>query len=422
MRPIDQGVLFGGSLMFFIGIDWAEKHLDYCIENNSSDVIKRGRVDNDDDGFNSMLSTLGKEKIQLSQIAVAIESPHQHVVDFLLAHGVSVYPVNPTAIHDYRKSRKPSGSKSDEGDAQLIASYLREHHKTLRVWRLPEAKLRQLKLLVSDRDKVVREKVRLQNQLRSTLLYYFPQAVDAFADITCPTSLNFLSQFPTFEATAAKTDEDWQLFLDEQRVFNPKARQSFLAALKRKPIAVDEVIVKAKVLLTQTIVSQLQQIIAALKEYDKRITELLLEFSDGNLFRSLPGVDVILAAKLLVAIGTDRERFSSADELQSYFGTAPYTKSSGQYRGVHFRFACHKGMRAALGQMAFASLRNSAWAKSYYTRKRNEGKKVYHALRCLANSWLKVIFAIWKNQTDYDETKHLASVARHQLNQVGVVT
>ena len=106
----------------------------------------------------------------MSQIVVAIESPHQHVVDFFLARGVSVYPVNPAAIYDYRKSRKPSGSKSDEGDAELIASYLREHHKSLRVWHLPEPKLRQLKLLVDDRDKVVTEKVRLQNQHRRIMV------------------------------------------------------------------------------------------------------------------------------------------------------------------------------------------------------------------------------------------------------------
>ncbi len=403
--------------MFFIGIDWAEKHLDYCIENNSGDVIKRGRVDNDDNGFNSMLFSIGKENIQLSQIAVAIESPHQHVVDFLLARGVDVYPVNPAAIHDYRKSRKPSGSKSDEGDAQLIASYLREHHKSLRVWHLPAPKLRQLKLLVDDRDKIVTEKVRLQNQLRSTLRDYFPQAVDAFCDITCPTSLDFLDQFPTFEETEAKTDEDWQIFLDEHRVHNPNARQRFLSALKSKPITVDEVVANAKSLLTKTIVSQLRAITAALKEYHKRIEELLKEFSDGTLFRSLPGVDIILAVKLLVAIGTDRERFSNANELQSFFGTAPYTKSSGQYRSVHFRLACNKTMRAALGQMALASLRSSTWAKNYFSKKRKDGKKAHHALRCLANLWLKVIFAIWKNRTEYDETKHLASIARHQLTQ-----
>ena len=69
--------------MFPIGIDWAEKHLDYCIENSSGDVILRDRVDNDDDGFNSLLQSFEKEKIDLSEIAVAIESPNQRVVDFL---------------------------------------------------------------------------------------------------------------------------------------------------------------------------------------------------------------------------------------------------------------------------------------------------------------------------------------------------
>jgi hypothetical protein len=74
-------------------------------------------------------------------------------------------------------------------------------------------------------------------------------------------------------------------------------------------------------------------------------------------------------------------------------------------------------MRTALSQMALASLKNSAWAKSYYQRKRQEGKKVYHALRCLANLWLKVIFAMWKHKTMYDENLHLASITRHQLTQ-----
>ena len=74
-------------------------------------------------------------------------------------------------------------------------------------------------------------------------------------------------------------------------------------------------------------------------------------------------------------------------------------------------------MRATLHQMALASLRCSIWARKYFDKKRKEGKKASHALRCLANLWLKVIFAIWKNYTNYDENLHLASIARHQLAQ-----
>ena len=299
----------------------------------------------------------------------------------------------------------------------MLADYLREHLSHLRAWSIDEPSLRQLKLLVEDRDKVVQQKVRLQNQLRQTLIEYFPQAVEAFSDLTTQTALEFLEKFENFSLTQGKSEKEFNQFLDECRCFHPKARQRFLDAMKLKPQKVDEAVVSAKSLFVTTIVGQLKYVVTSLKEYNNQISTLLSNFSDGDRFRSLPGVDTILAGKLLVFIGTDRERFSSALELQSYFGTAPYTKSSGQYRGVHFRFGCNKTMRTALTQMAFASLRNSAWAKSYYARKRKEGKKVYHALRCLANSWLKVIFAIWKNQEKYDEARHLASIARHQLTQ-----
>jgi transposase len=402
--------------VFFTGIDWSEKHLDFCLKNNG-DVILRNRVDNDDNGFNSLLQSFAQRNIAFHDIAVAIESPHQRIVDFLLGRGIAVYPVNPTAVYEYRKSRKISGSKSDAADAELIADYLREHHQHLRVWRLCEGELRQMKLMLEDRDKVVQHKVRLQNQLRSTLIDYFPQAIKAFADLTCKTALDFLTHFPSFSATQEKTEEEWNQFLDQNRFFHPQARKRFFSALTEGPIEVDDAVVCAKSFFVTTMVEQLKIVVASLKEYDKQIALLLSGFSDGDRFRSLPGVDVILAAKLLVSIGDDRERFSQANELQSFFGTAPYTKGSGQYRSVHFRFACNKGMRAALEQMALVSIRCSSWAKSYYERKRKEGKKAHHALRCLANCWLKVIFAIWKNQTEYDETKHLASIAQHQLNQ-----
>ncbi|MHC4534845.1 MAG: IS110 family RNA-guided transposase [Planctomycetota bacterium] len=403
----------------WLGIDWSEKHLDLCVKNDA-DVIYRERVDNSDSGFNRMVEKFSKENIDLNSIKVAIESPHQRVVDFLLVRGVAVYPVNPKAVFDYRKSRKISGSKSDTADAELLADYLREHHKHLNVWQLSEGNLRQLKLLVEDRDKVVQQKVRLQNQLRSALLEYFPQAVKAFSDITTQTALAFLDQFPTFASTQGKTDNQFNKFLDENRCFHPKARQRFLDAMKLKPQKVDEAVVIAKSLFVATIVGQLRLLVASLAEYNDSISTLLNTFSDGDRFRSLPGVDYILGAKLLVAIGVDRKRFSKANELQSFWGTAPYTKSSGQYRSVHFRVACNKGMRTALEQMALASIRCSNWAKSYYQRKRQEGKRVHHALRCLANCWLKVIFAIWQNKENYDENIHLASIARHQLNQAVV--
>jgi transposase len=402
--------------MWFCGIDWAEKHLDFCLETETGDVVVRERISNTEDGFCTFVETC-QTHIDAAELAIGIESAHEPIVDFLLARSMVVYPVNPSSIDQYRKSQKVSGSKSDSADAQLIADYLRLHHQNLRAWQVSEPQLRELQLLVNDRDKLVKEKVRLQNQLRSTLRGYFPAALKAFSDLTCPTALDFLSQFPTHLALADQTQQDWTNFLDAHRVFNPKARNNFLKALKQNPITADEAVVSAKSLLTQSVVAQLKPLRAALEVYQKRIEDLLEKSKDGTRFKSLPGVDVILAAKLVCTIGTDKSRFNTANEMQCLFGTAPYTKSSGKSKSVHFRKACHKGLRTALQQMAVASLRSSQWAKSYFAKKRKEGKRAHHALRCLANLWLKVIFAIWKKNKPYDENKHLASITRHQLSQ-----
>ena len=216
--------------MWSLGIDWAEKHLDYCLLNSSGDVVLRGRVDNTEAGFAKMLGDGTQLDIPPKQLMAAIESPHQPVVDFLMVREVVVYPVNPTAIFDYRKSLKTSGSKSDAADAELIASYVRLHHQKLRAWRLKAPQLRQLQILMADRDKIVSEKVGLQNQLRETLLSYFPQAVAAFLDLSSKTALELRSQFPTPSRTTPMTDSQWQTFLTEHRVFHPTARQRFCDA------------------------------------------------------------------------------------------------------------------------------------------------------------------------------------------------
>jgi len=38
-------------------------------------------------------------------------------------------------------------------------------------------------------------------------------------------------------------------------------------------------------------------------------------------------------------------------------------------------------------------------------------------VRALAAKWLKIIFAMWRRQVPYDETYHLATMARQHLRQ-----
>jgi hypothetical protein len=80
--------------------------------------------------------------------------------------------------------------------------------------------------------------------------------------------------------------------------------------------------------------------------------------------------------------------------------------------------ACNGQLRDAAHQFALNSLTDrEGWARAYYDRCRRRGLRHHHAVRALAAKWLKIIFAMWRRQVPYDETYHLATMARQHLRQ-----
>ena len=101
--------------------------------------------------------------------------------------------------------------------------------------------------------------------------------------------------------------------------------------------------------------------------------------------------------------------------LQAQAGTVPVTQRSGKQLFVTFRYACDKQLRAVLDQVAFLSLQRSEWARAYYDAQRARGHRHRHALRALGAKWLKIIFVMWHRHVAYDESHHLATMARQAL-------
>lgn len=76
------------------------------------------------DSLNSWLG-LGELGSDPEAVPIAIARRDGRLVDALLDAGHPVVPVKPTAIKAWRESEVPSGAKSDAGDAEVIAEYLR---------------------------------------------------------------------------------------------------------------------------------------------------------------------------------------------------------------------------------------------------------------------------------------------------------
>ncbi len=401
--------------MIYIGVDLSDKFFDSCITNSCGDVLSRNRFDLDHDGFCSFIKLIHEHQTDSQESITGLENPRSRLVDFLAGRGHTVVLTNPNAISSYRKSRTPSRAKSDQADAQLIADYVREHHKSLRCIQIPDETMRELNLLMEDRDRLIQQKVRFSNQLTSTLKEYFPQALNAFGSIDNKCTIKFLKRVDTFAQVKALSAKELTQLLKECGVYRKDSKERFYQAMNKPVSRISQAVVKTKIRLKNAIVTHFDLLIQQIHEYETQIQKLMDDSPDGDIFRSLPGADYILGAKLLV-IYSIRD-FSDASEAQQLFGTSPYTATSGQSRYVGFRKGVNKPGRNTFQQYARCSIMSSPWASKQYTRRRNQGKGSHHAFRCLANTWVKITFAMWRSKTPYDETKFMASIANHIINQ-----
>jgi len=401
--------------MLFIGVDLSDKTFDFCITNSEGDVLNISKSDFDDDGFSVFVFKIEQYEPDSQMCIIGLENPHSRLVDFLIQRGYNVIPTHPQSIAKYRESRIPSRAKSDPMDARIIADYIREHHKNLRTISLPDDTIRELSILLEDRDKLVEQKTRFSNQLTVTLKEYFPQALEAFGSITNKSALEFLSMFDTHQQVKALSSQELDKVLRNCGFFRTDSKERFQTAMSKKPSAISQAVIKAKSRLKNALVGHLLLLVQQIEDYEKQIQKILDSLIDGSIFRTLPGADYILGARLLVLYSS--RDFSSASEAQAFWGTCPYTSRSGSVIAIGFRKGCNHFGRDTFHQLAFCSLKGSQWAKKQNAKKRKEGKGSNHALRCIANTWVKITYAMWINKTPYDESRHLASIARHIMNQ-----
>ena len=133
---------------------------------------------------------------------------------------------------------------------------------------------------------------------------------------------------------------------------------------------------------------------------------------DFFIFQSLPGAGAALAPPLLAALGSQRDRYASAEEVQKYSGIAPVTERSGEKKWVHFRWACPKFLRQSFHEWAGHSTAQSVWARAYYQQQRQRGKDHHAAVRALAFKWIRIVFRCWQERAAYDENRYLAALAK----------
>jgi transposase len=397
--------------MWYVGLDWADTHHDVAVLDEAGKRVGSRRFAHSHAGLNELKQFVLSIAAQPEHLACIVETNHGLLISFLLEAGIPVYPVNPKTANQLRKA---AGAKTDQIDAHLLAKIGRLELAELRRLEPDSPTVQELKTLTRDQDALIQTQTRLVNQLTACLKAYYPAALHLFAKLQQRSTLVFLQAYPTPQAAQAASLDELTATLRAGKHTNPRrAAPKIFEELHRPQLVASEVIVRAKSRLMLSLVKQLLVVIAEIASYDEAISTLFLTHNDQQLWRSLPRAGKRLAPRLLAEWGDNRSRYADATSVQTLAGTAPVPFQSGNYAKAHKRFACVKPLRNALHQFAWQSTQQEAWARDYYQRKRAEGKTHSMAVRALANVWVRIIYRMWVNKTNYQTATFEAAKRAH---------
>jgi transposase len=392
-------------------------HQLYGGDENGTKVIEM-KLQESPEGLAELGRWLDQSRAQDVEVWAAIEKPHGRIVDFLLDHGVVVYPVNPKVLDRARDRFRMSQSKSDPFDAWVLSEFLRTDHAHLRPLAPNSEQAQELKMLTRDQQRMVRHKTRLLNQLKITLKEYYPRAVDVFTDLESRVAVDFLKQYSTPTALSKLSRKQWSRFAQQHPHLGQARSTKLWEELKKPQLMVPDHVVRAKAQLLEVLLDQLEASLRAVEKYSDKVERFFASTPAARLVEKLPGgKSGTLLPALWAELGDAPDRWQSFKHLQAEAGAVPVTRSSGKSHIVEFRFACNKPLRYALYWFAFISINRSEWAKAFYRDQRARGHSHPQALRALGAKWLKIIFVMWRDHKPYDETHHLANIARQKMRQ-----
>ena len=403
---------------YYLGVDWSDEfHQVWASDPEGKKVIEKKVLENVD-GLSEFGRWLDECRAQGIELWAAIEKPAGRIVDYLLDHGVVVYPVNPKALDRVRDRFRMSQSKSDSFDAYVLAEFVRTDHGHLRALEPSSEQAQELKLLTRDHHRLVRHKTRIHNLLDRTLKEYYPRPLEVFADLESKIALDFLTQYPTPEALSNLNRRQWNRFAKRDHHLGEARCKELWDKLNQPQLGIPPHVVRAKAQLLVVLVAQLRSLSQAVESYSERVQSFFASMPASELVHSLPGgKSGTILPMLWAELGDTKSRWQSFRHLQAEAGGVPVTKSSGKSHVVLFRYACNKLLRYASYWFSFVSLNRSEWANKYYRDQRARGKSHHQALRALAAKWLKIIFVMWRDHKPYDENYHLADIARQVIRQ-----
>ncbi len=395
------------------GIDVGSEQHHVVIMNDKEEILYDREVAHKFRAFYEAIEEFrGIEAKEKMTITFAMEGKNGYGSPFdriLIENGFTLYNVDNLKLKRF-KDVFGAEWRNDRRDARMLAKMLKirdyvdngKEKAFIEIKRTPKNN-EKLKILSRHQQSLTNEKIRIQNRLRKRILEICPDILE-FGDTNSKKLLRLLIKHPDFSKYKKLT----MASLLRIKMIGKKHASLMLEGLQK--IQCFEELAETYKAIISSSARRVLELKEEIKMLDRQLEELGEESSEVKRLKSISGVGTKLSSRLVGEIG-DINRFNSESQLAVYCGVACIDDDSGKSKKTKVVYKANKICTAAMIEIAGCTIRYVSESKAYYDKKRAEGKKHNHAVRCLARQLIKVVFKMLKEDRDYVTKEEMKKAA-----------
>lgn len=369
------------------------------------------------DGFNFFLEQIKKVEEEFSTKPVFfMESTgvyHLTLFHFLKDNNFETFVINPL-VTNCNKNKDIRKVKNDRNDALSIARLGK--YEDIKVSSDSDINIFTLKLLVRDYYKLIDTRSGFKKKLSSALCISFSGYQNVFSNTCGYVSISILKKYPSPQALLSAPKQDIIDILLNSRKGLKWAEKKYSKLIESSKNSLFVSLTSPRLSISITTCISLYEAI------DAESTNLLREIKDFInsdempktlsknilLLISIPGIGYITSITILAEIG-GIDKFVTPKQLVAFFGVDPAVNESGKFKGDRVKMS-KRGTRLgrrALYAAALASIRTKRNGEAMnpvllkYYQENLKGKKAKVALVAIMHKLIKYLFAVLKNQKEY---------------------
>jgi transposase len=344
-----------------------------------------------------------KQVHRLSEVVVGFESSGPYaepIVHFLKQRPVKLVQINPLHSKRLKELTDNSPNKTDRKDPRVIADVIALGHALTVV--VPEGAAAHLRRLTQARERAIKDRTAMLNQLQDLLFVVFPEFSKVIKKISGKAALYLAANYPTPQRIVALGVEELNRIM--KRISRGKLNRLAIPLYQAAEGSIG--VVEGCQSIEEEVGHLIEKIHcenAFIQRLEEQLGAHLQQIPYSACLLSMRGVGLLTVAGLIGEVG-DFRNFSTLSEITKLAGLDLFEVSSGKHKG---RRRISKRGRALMRKLLFFAAINTVKTKGImhapYARMVESGMPKIKALVAISRKLLAVMFALARDGSNYIE-------------------